>query len=189
MVKIALHFTTQITVMTHNMKTASMPTRTLAFLIDALLMGAIVVGFLFVSMGKTPAKMKASGDDAPPSLMDKYQFFAYFEPIALDPNRDIYIRRFAKNYPMEGAVAFILIPWIWFALMESMFGGSVGKLATGIRIKRKDYGKAGIGITTLRLIGKYISTIILFLGYILAFFDRKSQALHDKVANTLVVRK
>jgi uncharacterized RDD family membrane protein YckC len=90
---------------------------------------------------------------------------------------------------MEGAVAFILIPWLWFALMESMFGGSVGKLATGIRVKRKDYGKAGIGITTLRLIGKYISTIIVFLGYILAFFDRKSQALHDKVANTLVVKK
>ncbi|HPE97056.1 MAG: RDD family protein [Chitinophagales bacterium] len=163
--------------------------RILAFLIDTILMGAIVVGLLFVTMGKTPASLKASGDEAPPSLMDKYQFFAYFEPIAMDPNRDIYIKRFIQNYPAQGGVAFILIPWLWFALMESMFGGSIGKLATGIRVRRKDYGKAGLGVTTVRLIGKAISTLIVGLGYLLAFFDKKNQALHDKIANTLVVKK
>ncbi|HAE14716.1 MAG TPA: hypothetical protein DCG24_10810, partial [Bacteroidetes bacterium] len=112
-----------------------------------------------------------------------------FEPIAMDPNRDIYIKRFIQNYPAQGGVAFILIPWLWFALMESMFGGSIGKLATGIRVRRKDYGKAGLGVTTVRLIGKAISTLIVGLGYLLAFFDKKNQALHDKIANTLVVKK
>ena len=175
--------------MTHSTKTAPIPTRFISFVIDIVLMGALIVAFLFISMGKTPAKLSESGDDAPPSLMDKYQFFAYFEPIAFDPNRDIYIKRFVRNYPAQGAVAFILIPWIWFALMESRAGGSIGKLATGIRVRRKDYGKVNLEDTTIRLVGKLISTLIFFIGYLIALFDKKRQSLHDKIANTLVVKK
>ncbi len=176
--------------MTHSTKTAGIVQRFIAFLIDGILMGALVFAFLFITMGKTPAQLSESGDEAPPSLMDKYQFFAYFEPIFMDNDfRDVYIRKFAKNYPVQGAVAFILIPWIWFALMEGTAGGSLGKLALGIRVRRKDYGKAGIGVTTKRLVGKLISTLILFIGYLLALFDRKRQALHDKIANTIVVTK
>jgi uncharacterized RDD family membrane protein YckC len=175
--------------MKHNTPTASIPVRFLAFVIDFLLMGTLIVAFLFISMGKSSPSLSSSGDDEPPTLMDKYQFFAYFEPIALDPHRDIYIRRFSKNFPVQGAIGFLVIPWLWFALMESVAGGSPGKLATGIRVRRKDYGKAGLGVTTVRFFAKILSTLIFFLGYIIAFFDRKRQSLHDKIANTLVVKK
>ena len=68
--------------MTHNYQTAPMAKRVTAFIIDMIIVGMVTSAFLFVSMGKTPAKLQASGDEGKPSLMDKYQFFAYFEPIA-----------------------------------------------------------------------------------------------------------
>ena len=173
--------------MTHTQAPAGIPRRFIAFLVDAILMGGLVAIFLFVSMGKSPAEHRASGDDAPPTLTEQYQFFAYFEPIVFDASRTSYMRSFLRKYPMEAGIAFLLIPWVWFALMEAWRGGSLGKLLVGIRVRRKDYGKVNIVISTIRFLGKIISTLILMLGYLLALFDRKRQALHDKVANTIVL--
>ncbi len=175
--------------MTHNYQTASPAKRIAAFLIDAILMGIIVSAFLFLSMGKTPTKLQASGDEGRPSLMDKYQFFAYFEPIALDPNRGIYIENFLKKYQMEALVGLFLIPLLYFALMEGTSGATVGKMITGIRVRRKDGGKISMVTAVLRHLGRIVSTIIFMLGYLLAFVDGKRQALHDKIANTLVLKK
>lgn len=175
--------------MTHNYQTASPAKRIGAFLIDSLLVGLVVSAFLFVSMGKTPAKLAASGDEGRPSLMDKYQFFAYAEPIAFDPNRAIYIENFLKKYKMEAVIGLFLLPMLYFVLFEGLWGATFGKMATGIRVRRKDGGKISLGTAFIRHIGRIISTIIFMLGYLLAFIDGKRQALHDKVANTLVLKK
>ncbi len=149
--------------MTHQVQNANLIVRTIAYVIDMIIIGAIAAGFLFVTMGKTPKSIESSGDDAPPSLMDKYQFFAYFEPIAMDPQRDIYIRKFIRNYPMQAAVGFLFIPWFFLGLMEGIFGGSFGKLITGIRVRRKDGGKANLLTTSVRFIAKIVSTLIFFI--------------------------
>jgi uncharacterized RDD family membrane protein YckC len=158
-------------------------------LIDALIVGMIVSAFLFVSMGKTPQKLQASGDEGRPSLMDKYQFFAYFEPIARDPNRGIYLENFLKKYKMEATIGFFLLPLLYFGFMEGLWGATIGKFLTGIRVRRKDGGKINLGTAMLRHLGRIVSTIIFMLGFLLAFVDGKRQALHDKVANTLVLKK
>lgn len=175
--------------MTHQFQTANIFRRGIAFIIDAIIIGGVSAGFLFLTMGKTPSTLKASGDEGRPSLMDDYQFFAYFEPIALDPHRDVYFKRFTKNYPAESAIGLLFIPWLFLGLMEGITGGSIGKLVTGIRVKRKDGGKANLLTTTIRFVAKIFSTLIFFIGYIIALFDRKRQTLHDKVANTLVLKK
>ena len=175
--------------MTHNYQTASPAKRIIAFLIDSVLVGIIVSAFLFLSMGKTPAKLQSSGDEGKPSLMDKYQYFAYFEPIALDTNRGIYLENFLKKYKMEALVGFFLLPLLYFSLMEGISGATVGKMITGIRVRRKDGGKINLITAVLRHCGRIVSTIIFMLGYLLAFADGKRQALHDKIANTLVLKK
>ncbi|HNF70377.1 MAG TPA: RDD family protein, partial [Chitinophagales bacterium] len=68
-------------------------------------------------------------------------------------------------------------------------GATIGKLLTGIRVRRKDGGKISIGTAFLRHIGRIISTMIFMLGYLLAFIDGKRQTLHDKIANTMVLKK
>ncbi len=175
--------------MTHNYQTAPLTKRVIAFFIDIFLVGIVVCAFLFVSMGKTPEKLKASGDEGKPSLMDKYQFFAYFEPIARDPNRGIYLENFLEEYKMQATLGFLVWPLLYFALFEGLFGATIGKFATGIRVRRKDGGKISIATAVVRHFGRLISTTIFMLGFLLAFIDGKKQALHDKIANTLVLKK
>ena len=40
----------------------------------------------------------------------------------------------------------------------------------------------------VRYLGYYVSMLFLFLGFVWVAFDRRKQGLHDKIANTLVVR-
>ena len=168
---------------------ASISRRFIAFLFDTLGMAAVTSAFLFLSMGESPASFNESGDEGRPSLMDKYQFFAYFEPIALDNHRDIYIKNFVNHFRMEAAIGFLLIPMLYFVLFEGLWGGTIGKLITGIRVRRKDGGKINFVNAFVRFVGKIVSTLIFMLGYLLALFDKKRQALHDKVANTIVTKK
>jgi uncharacterized RDD family membrane protein YckC len=39
-----------------------------------------------------------------------------------------------------------------------------------------------------RFFGKYVSAIILLIGYLMMLWDDKKQTLHDKMAGTLVVK-
>ena len=47
---------------------------------------------------------------------------------------------------------------------------------------------ATFGQATGRYFGKILSTVILFIGYLMMIWDEKKQTLHDKMANTLVVK-
>lgn len=172
--------------MTHNYKQASMVRRVIAFLIDGILMGGLVCCFLFVYMGKP--EIAPNADEGKISIADQYQFFSYAEPIALSSNRGLWIEKFVKNYPLGAAMIFLL-PLLYGAIFEGMDGATIGKYLTGIRVRRKDLGKISFGNAFMRNIGKVISKLILFLGFLIAFFDKKSQTLHDKFANTIVVNK
>jgi uncharacterized RDD family membrane protein YckC len=50
-------------------------------------------------------------------------------------------------------------------------------------------GKPATGRLVLRYLGYYLSTIVLLLGFIWIAFDSRKQGLHDKIANTVVIRK
>ena len=40
-----------------------------------------------------------------------------------------------------------------------------------------------------RSLAKILSALTLFIGYIMAAFTKRKQALHDKIASTLVVKR
>ena len=80
--------------------------------------------------------------------------------------------------------------YLYYALMESSSSqATVGKIALGIKVTDLE----GKPITFWRALGrsvaKIISAITLFIGYIMAAFTKRKQALHDKIANTLVVKR
>jgi uncharacterized RDD family membrane protein YckC len=84
--------------------------------------------------------------------------------------------------------AFISI--LYYVLMEtSKFQGTVGKIALGLKVTDMNGGKLDVSKALIRNLGKIISGIILYIGYIMAGFTEKKQALHDMIANTLVVKK
>ncbi|MFI5172831.1 MAG: RDD family protein, partial [Chitinophagales bacterium] len=162
--------------------------RLVAFAIDTLMVTIFVCSYLFISLGKSPAEFNASGDEGRPSLMDKYQFFAYFEPIALDSNRDVYFKNFTRNHKSKAAIAFILMPLLYFVFFEGLWGATIGKLMTGLRVRRTDGRKINFGIAFLRHLGRILSSMLFMLGFVLAFFDKHRQTLHDKIARTVVTK-
>lgn len=84
----------------------------------------------------------------------------------------------------------IVAGWLYFALMESSkFQGTVGKLALGIIVTDVDGNKISFARATGRYFSKILSGFILMIGYIMAGFTEKKQALHDIIAGTLVWKK
>lgn len=79
---------------------------------------------------------------------------------------------------------------LYYAIMESSKAqASVGKLALSIKVTDMEGQRISFGKALLRSIGKIISSMICFIGYLIALFTEKKQALHDMIASTLVVKK
>lgn len=79
---------------------------------------------------------------------------------------------------------------LYFAILESSKSqGSVGKMALGIKVVDMDGQQVSFGKALLRSIGKIISGMIMYIGYLMAAFTDKKQGLHDMIAGTLVVKK
>lgn len=79
--------------------------------------------------------------------------------------------------------------WIVNVYLTGKYGWSIGKKLLGLKVVKED-GTCPIGIigaVIREIIGKFISGIILGIGFLMVAFDSKKQGLHDKIAKTYVV--
>ncbi len=84
----------------------------------------------------------------------------------------------------------LVIHWLYYSLLESSaWQATLGKKALGLEVTDLDGNRISFGRATGRFFAKIISSLILFIGYIMAGFTEKKQALHDILAGTLVIRK
>lgn len=84
----------------------------------------------------------------------------------------------------------MVIHWLYYSLLESSaWQATLGKKALGLEVTDLDGNRISFGRATGRFFAKIISGIILLIGYIMAGFTEKKQALHDILAGTLVIRK
>ncbi len=84
----------------------------------------------------------------------------------------------------------LIISWSYYSGMESSpFQATLGKLLVGIYVTDLEGKRLTFGKATGRFFGKVISVLILTIGYWLAGFSKKKQALHDMMAHCLVLRK
>jgi uncharacterized RDD family membrane protein YckC len=94
------------------------------------------------------------------------------------------------NSPPIIMIVAVVVAWLYGALMESSpKQATLGKQAVGIIVTDLDGKQISFLRATGRYFAKYLSMIILFIGYIMAGFTEKKQALHDMVAGTLVINK
>jgi uncharacterized RDD family membrane protein YckC len=83
----------------------------------------------------------------------------------------------------------MVIGWLYFALMESSNKqATVGKIALNMRVTDLNGNRISFGRATARYFGKYLSAMIAMIGFIMAAFTKRKQALHDVLAETLVVK-
>ena len=78
-------------------------------------------------------------------------------------------------------VAYIILFWRWK-------GQTPGKMALHLKIIRADGSNMGWSDVILRFLSYIISSVIFLIGFIWAFFDDYHQGIHDKLANTFVIR-
>jgi len=84
----------------------------------------------------------------------------------------------------------IMMKWLYYALMESSkYGGTLGKMALSIKVVDMEGNRISFGRATGRYFSRIITNMTMLIGYIIAGFSEKKQALHDMIAGCLVVRK
>ncbi len=84
----------------------------------------------------------------------------------------------------------IVINWLYFAFMESSpLQATVGKRALGLIVTDVDGRPLTFARATGRYFGKLLSGLTLCIGYIMAGFTQRKQALHDIIAGCLVIKK
>jgi uncharacterized RDD family membrane protein YckC len=82
-----------------------------------------------------------------------------------------------------------LMQLVYFAGMESSSSqATLGKLALGIKVVDLHGWRITFGRAIGRNLARILSAIILGIGYIMAAFTERKQALHDMMAGTLVVK-
>lgn len=90
---------------------------------------------------------------------------------------------------LGSAIAYVIRVIYGAALESSKHQATIGKLALGIKVTDTNGGRLTFVKALLRAIGKIISGIIIFIGYIMAGFTDKKQGLHDMIAGSVVVKK
>jgi uncharacterized RDD family membrane protein YckC len=89
-----------------------------------------------------------------------------------------------------GYLVAILMPLLYFVWMHSSrHQATLGKLAVGVKVVRADGTRISFWRSFGRILATILSTLILFIGWLMAGFTERKQALHDMVCDTLVVDK
>jgi len=136
-----------------------------AFLIDGLIVGLLfglafaVVGFLVALTVASTAATRSPGAF--------FAFFAFFPLLILG------------SYVVQGG---------YFAVSWYRGGATPGMRVVGIRVVRSvDGGPLTKQQAILRTVGYWVSSAVLYLGFIWILIDDRHQGWHDKIADTLVV--
>ena len=141
--------------------------RLVAFIIDALIVGAASAPFFFMLMSKGLfAALRNNGEEPDPATI-----------IAI----------------VGGAIGFqvatLLINWLYEAYMlSSEHQATFGKMALGLKVTDTNGQRISFARATGRHFAKILSGMLMMIGYIMAAFTDRKQALHDMLASTVVIK-
>ncbi len=94
------------------------------------------------------------------------------------------------SFELPVSLAIWLFGWLYFALLESSrYQATLGKRVFDIKVVDLAGGRISFAHATGRYFGKILSASLLGIGYLMAGFTTRKQALHDKLAGCLVVNR
>lgn len=77
----------------------------------------------------------------------------------------------------------------YYVFFTGYCGQTPGKMLLGLKVIRTDGRDIGYGRAFAREVpAKFLSGILLGIGYLMVAFDRRKQGLHDKIADTYVIK-
>ena len=87
-----------------------------------------------------------------------------------------------------GWIIFVLLILTNFLIFPLLFGQSIGKFLTGLRVVKKDGNSPSFGSFLIRhLIGYPLTVVTGGLGFFVSVLNSKGRALHDLIAGTVVI--
>jgi uncharacterized RDD family membrane protein YckC len=87
-----------------------------------------------------------------------------------------------------GILIAVAAPWLYWAGMESSkHQATIGKMALGMAVTDNLQNRMTFMRASARYYGKYLSSMTLLVGFIMAGFTERKQALHDMLAGSVVV--
>lgn len=96
---------------------------------------------------------------------------------------------FIEQYKLAFNLLGVLVAWLYYAGMESSrHQATLGKKLLSMKVTDRHGGKVTFARATGRHFAKFISGLILLIGYIMVAFTHKKQGLHDMLADTFVVK-
>ncbi|MBV9084662.1 MAG: RDD family protein [Acidobacteriaceae bacterium] len=91
---------------------------------------------------------------------------------------------FGVNWLISTAVN--LAYYVWFLSQKS---ATPGKMVLGLKVVTATGERISVGRATARYFAEILSSLILFIGFIMIAFDSQKRALHDHICNTRVIRE
>jgi uncharacterized RDD family membrane protein YckC len=84
-------------------------------------------------------------------------------------------------------VALLTLGFVYFTLLYSFGGATVGKYLLGLRVVRTDGKPLRIGHAALRVLAYAASSLPLYFGFLNVLIDDRRRAWHDLLIRTVVV--
>jgi uncharacterized RDD family membrane protein YckC len=153
--------------------------RFVAYIVDGLIIGipmSVIIGVAIAVFGAGSLATLSSLPNNPDPEQVRTQLIPLF--IA-----------FLGAYAIFIACA-IVLSWLYFALMESSERqATLGKAIFNMRVTDANGNRLSFGHASGRFFAKIVTNLVPFaIGWIMAGFTEKKQALHDFIAGTLVIR-
>lgn len=104
----------------------------------------------------------------------------------------------APDFATAGGIVMLLLIYLLPLAISALYFGAfhasasqatLGKMAIGIKVVRSDGSRITLGRGIGRYFGFMLSSITLGIGFLMAAFTERKQALHDMLCDTLVVDK
>ena len=93
------------------------------------------------------------------------------------------------SVPLVPLATFLaLIDCSYLVIFTAVRGQTIGKMATGIRVIGKETDVVTVRSAALRTVACFVSALPIGLGFLVGLFSREGRALHDRLAETWVVR-
>ena len=84
----------------------------------------------------------------------------------------------------------LMLSWIYYASLESSaWQATLGKKILGLKVTDLAGNRISFGRASGRFFGKILSGMIIGIGFLMAGFTERKQALHDILAGCLVLRQ
>jgi uncharacterized RDD family membrane protein YckC len=148
--------------------------RLVAYMIDAAVLGVPIIALIFAGLVMTGASAAlTSGGNI----------------------NDEDVKRFLAVFGVTLFLALIAvvvtIGWLYYAYCESSaWQGTLGKKALGLFVTDYQGNRVSFGRASGRFFARLITGMVpLAIGYIMAGFTARKQALHDMIASCLVLRR